>query len=512
MNKWLAAVIVMIGIFIALLDATIVDIVLPKMMSSLNTDTYGVQWVVISYLTAAAIAMTSVEWLGAKIGHRNTYLIGLVIFTFFSALCGQASSISFMNFSRFMQGLGEGIIVPIGMTILCEVFPDEERGTALGVYGLGASCAPALGPTLGGIITEHLSWRWIFYVNLPIGIVGIFLTIVLLRETSPDHEKPRRFDLLGFLCMAIAFGSLITFLSKGQEKGWLQSDYILSLIAVFVISFPLFIALQLKRSDPLFDLRVFRYRDFTLSIICMFIFSMSIYGIFLLFPMYLERFRQFTTLTAGLTMLPGSILAGLGVLAAGILSDKYSPRKLFLTSSVLMIIACWNLSGIDLYTERSTVIWYWLLWNVPMAFCFPPIQQIGFNEVPRAQLNLVSCAQNVSRLLAGSIGTAIAVTIMERRADSYFESFSRHIEYGNIATMNTLRALSGYLYSQGTPLLLIEKKGLKMLELFTTAQSYSYAIQSGIMWLGLIVIAVVVFGLFVREPNRNNGAVKIALH
>ena len=512
MNKWLAAGIVMIGIFIALLDATIVEIVLPKMMSSMNTDTYGVQWVVISYLTAAAIAMTSVEWLGAKIGHRNTYLAGLVIFTFFSILCGQATSIGFMNFSRFMQGLGEGIIVPIGMTILCEVFPDEERGTALGVYGLGASCAPALGPTLGGIITEHLSWRWIFYVNVPIGIIGIFLTIVLLRETSPEHDKPRSFDLPGFLTMAIAFGSLITFLSKGQEKGWLQSDYILALIAVFLISFPLFIVIQLKRKEPLFDLRVFRYRDFTLSFICMFVFSMSIYGIFLLIPMYLERFRQFTTLTSGLTMLPGSILAGFGVLAAGILSDKYSPKKLFLTSAVLMLIACWNLSTIDLYTERSTVIWYWLFWNIPMAFCFPPIQQIGFNEVPREKLNLVSCAQNVSRLLAGSIGTAFAITIMERRADSYFEAFGKYLNYGNVAAMNALRGLSGYLYSQGTPQLLIEKKGLKMLELFTTAKAYSYAIQSGIMWLGLLVIAVIILGLFVREPNRKNGAPKVPIH
>ena len=261
MNKWVAAGIVMIGIFIALLDATIVDIVLPKMMSSLNTDTYGVQWVVISYLTAAAIAMTSVEWLGAKLGHRNTYLVGLIIFTFFSILCGQANSITLMNISRFMQGIGEGIVVPIGMTILCEVFPDEERGAALGVYGLGASCAPALGPTLGGFITEHLSWRWIFYVNVPIGIIGIFLTMVLLRETSPEHEKARSFDLPGFLTMAIAFGSLITFLSKGQEKGWLQSDYILGLIAVFLISFPLFIVIQFKRKEPLFDLRVFLHKS-----------------------------------------------------------------------------------------------------------------------------------------------------------------------------------------------------------------------------------------------------------
>jgi EmrB/QacA subfamily drug resistance transporter len=335
---------------------------------------------------------------------------------------------------------------------------------------------------------------------------------MLLRETSPEHEKPRSFDLPGFLTMAIAFGSLITFLSKGQEKGWLQSDYILYLVAVFLISFPLFIGIQLKRKEPLFDLRVFRYRDFTLSFICMFIFSMSIYGIFVLIPMYLERFRQFTTLTAGLTMLPGSILAGFGVLAAGILSDKFSPKKLFLASAVLMIIACWNLSTIDLYTERSAVIWFWLLWNIPMAFCFPPIQQIGFNEVPREKLNLVSCAQNVSRLLAGSIGTAIAFTIMERRADTYFESFGKYLNYGNVAAMNALRGLSGYLYSQGTPQLLIEKKGLKMIELFTNAKAYSYAIQSGIMWLGLIVIAAVMFGLFVREPSKSNGSVKVPIH
>jgi len=164
-----------------------------------------------------------------------------------------------------------------------------------------------MGPTLGGLITEHLSWRWVFYVNLPIGLVGVFLTLVVLWETGIRRQQHIVFDMPGFLTMAVAFGSFITFLSKGQEKGWLQSDFILALIIVFCISLPLFIWIELTTAHPLFDLRIFRYRNFTLSMLCMFAMSAAIYGIFMMIPLYLERFRQFTTLTTGLTMLPGSI-------------------------------------------------------------------------------------------------------------------------------------------------------------------------------------------------------------
>ncbi|MCX8042761.1 MAG: DHA2 family efflux MFS transporter permease subunit [Desulfobacterota bacterium] len=511
-SKWIAAGIVMIGIFITLLDGTIVDVVLPKMMASLNTDTYGVQWVIIAYLIAAAIAMTSVDWLGSVLGHRYTYLVGLVIFTFFSALCGQASDIGFMVFSRFCQGLGEGIVVPIGMTILCEAFPEEERGMALGVYGLGASCAPALGPTLGGIITEHLSWRWIFYVNLPIGLFGIFLTLVVLWETGDRSLQPKRFDLPGFFTMAIAFGSFITFLSKGQEKGWLQSDFILALIIIFCVSLPLFIWIELTTEYPLFDLRIFRYRNFTLSMLCMFAMSAAIYGIFMMIPLYLERFRQFTTLTTGLTMLPGSIMAGVGVFIAGYLSDKYDPQKLFLYSSVFMFLTGLLLSSIDMDTERTTIVVLFMLWNIPLAFNFPPIQAIGFSGVPDDKISLVSCGQNASRLLAGSVGTAIAVTILERRADLFFETFGRHVSYDNIVAMNTLGSLSGYLHIHGTPLQMLQVKSLKMIELYLTVKSYIYAVKSDILWMTIIGLFAVVFCLFMKQQTGIQGRKHVPIH
>ena len=511
-SKWTAACIVMIGIFITLLDGTIVDVVLPKMMASLNTDTYGVQWVIISYLIAAAIAMTSVTWLASVLGHRYTYLLGLVIFTVFSAICGQATSIGVMNFARFCQGIGEGIVVPAGMIILTEVFPEEERGMALGVYGLGASCAPALGPTLGGIITEHLSWRWIFYVNVPIGIVGAALTLMLLWETGRKEESAKSFDLPGFITMALAFGSFITFLSKGQENGWLQSDFILFLMAVFAVTLPLFIWIELTTEKPLFDLRIFKYRNFTFSVLCMFAMSAAIYGIFMMIPMYLERFRQFSTLTTGLTMLPGSIMAGIGVMIAGYFSDKYDPKRLFFTSSVFMFITGIALSTLDLHTERSTVMWLFLFWNIPMAFNFPPIQAIGYSGVPQDKLDLVASGQNVSRLLAGSVGTAISVTILERRAETFFDSFGRAINYGNVAAMNTLRGLRGYLHFDGTPDLLLTKKSLKMMEQFTTVKAYVYAVQSDIFWLTILGMFAVIFCLFIKKQDSASGVKHVPMH
>ena len=201
-SKWTAACIVMIGIFITLLDGTIVDVVLPKMMSSLNTDTYGVQWVIISDFIAAAIAMTSVGWLSSVLGHRNTYLLGLVIFTVFSAICGQATSIGMMNVARFCQGIGEGIVVPVGMIILCEVFPRRGARHGPGRLRPGGQLRAGHGANPRRLITEHLSWRWVFYVNLPIGIIGVFLTLMLLWETGKKDASAKSFDLPGFITMS----------------------------------------------------------------------------------------------------------------------------------------------------------------------------------------------------------------------------------------------------------------------------------------------------------------------
>jgi DHA2 family multidrug resistance protein len=228
--------------------------------------------------------------------------------------------------------------------------------------------------------------------------------------------------------------------------------------------------------------------------------------------MYMERFRQFTTLTTGLTMLPGSIMAGMGVMVAGYLSDKYSPKKLFFFSSLFMFIFGLTLSFVDQHTERSTIMLLFMLWNIPMAFQFPPVQAVGYSGMPQDKLDLVSCGQNVARLLAGSVGTAISVTILERKAETFFESFGRTINYGNIAAMNALRSMKGYLHFEGTPHQLLDTTALKMMELSLTLKSYIYAVQSDILWLTILGMLAVIFALFIKKQDAKDGVKHAPLH
>jgi DHA2 family multidrug resistance protein len=422
-----------------------------------------------------------------------------------------ATDLTMMNIYRFFQGIGEGIMVPIGMTIVCAVFPEEERGTALGVFGVGASCGPAIGPSLGGVITEHLSWPWVFYINLPIGLLGILLTLFVLWETGPRDKKRIPFDLPGFLTMSIAVGSLIIFLSKGQEKGWLQSDFILGMIAVFIVSFPLFIWIEFNTKDPLIDLRVFKNKTFSLTIVCMAFLSISIYAIMVLMPLYLERGRGFTTLEAGLILLPGSCLSIIGILLAGWLTDRYNPKKLFLISAALMVVGGILMSAFDQHTERSIIIFVFILWVPPMLFCFPPIQAMGLAQIGN-KINLASSLQNVSRLLAGCIGTALAVTLQVRRSESLFESFGRYITHGNTATEHIINSQQAYVSTHGTPASLIDTKALRLLLLIIEQKAFVYSVGYTILWVTIIAGLSVIFCLLIKNKDVVTGGSNKPMH
>ncbi len=235
-ERVLLTFIVMVGFFMAILDTTIVDIVVPKMMAPLSTDLYGVQWVITSYMMAAATALLFTENLAKYIGYPYTFIIGLGIFTFSSALCGMAQNLPQMILYRVLQGIGEAFIAASAQTILLSAYPPHKRGLAMGVFGLGVSFAPALGPLLGGFITEILNWRWIFYINVPIGILN-FLAALLFLPKSLGKTKIFHFNFLSYFFIASATVSLLIMLSKGQQYGWYQSDLILLLFFVSIFSF-----------------------------------------------------------------------------------------------------------------------------------------------------------------------------------------------------------------------------------------------------------------------------------
>jgi DHA2 family multidrug resistance protein len=505
-GKWVSAIIVTLGIFMALLDTTIVNIALPKMMAALEADYYGIQMVVISYLLGSAISMAAVGWLGDRFGAKAIFLVGLGIFTGMSALCGIASSLTFMDTIRFCQGIGEGFIIPTGLVVLYETFPREEHGMAMGFYGLGAAFAPALGPTIGGLITEHLSWRWIFYVNLPIGIVGLVAGWLILKRVKALKPKVP-FDGWGFILMAISLSALILFLSKGQEKGWLQSDYILTLMLIFVITFIPFIVVQLRRKEPLLNVRLFSNRTYAIGVAVLALFSFAAYGFWLLLPVYLEKLRQYTTLTSGLIMLPGSLASGLSIIVAGILSDRWRPKAVLLICLVGGALMSFDFhTGVD--TSKSQIIWDYAKWIIFTGGAFVPVTLISLSVLSAKEINMGSTILNVVRLIFGCIGTTFAVSLFSSKTATFYTILSSKVNYGSPAT----RGLVGkefLLYGKSFvgPIL---QKFQATLQGYISSYASSYAVEATFRTLGIMLCAALIGALFVK--HRKASSSKVVIH
>ena len=499
--KWVASVVLMFGIFMTLLDTTIVDITLPKMLASLNTDTYGVQWVVIAYMIGSAVAMTLVGWMGAATSYRFVYIFGLLIFVVFSAICGQANSLGMMITGRLIQGIGEGLVVPISMTYLFLVFPRHEAGLAMGIYGLGASFAPALGPTIGGFLTEHLNWRWIFYVNLPIGGFGLILAAFLLRRIKPEDEIKWPFDWIGFILLATSLGSLITFLSKGQEKGWFQSDMIVILIASWILSSIGFLIWESCRKNPVVDLRLFNNRLFSISIISLACFSLTLYAVYFLLPLYMERLREYPTLLSGLILFPGSIAMGIALIIGGILSDRMSVRTIAIVCIIAFSISCYAFGSLDLTTPKEKIIVLFVIWGIAAGPLFPALTTGGLSKLQISQVSMGSAIQNVTRLVAGSIGTSLAVTLLERRADYFYVLFSRHTEPGNMPFSVAWKKAVDWFISKGSSVAEANIQAKTLINLYITAKSYFTAYQSAFKILALFALMAIPFLLFFRASK-----------
>lgn len=500
-NKWLVAALVSAGIFIALLDTTIVDIVLPKMMSELETDLYGVQWVIIAYFLGAAVSMTVVGWLAEAFGHRNTYALGVALFALTSALCGLAANLELMLTARFVQGIAEGMMLPVGALILTDAFPPEQRGLALGVYGLGASFAPAIGPSLGGFITEHLTWRWVFWVNVPIGIADALLAYLLLANVR--SEKIRKLDLVGLTLLSVSLGSFIVFISKGQEKGWLDSDFILYSFLIFCATFLGFVVWELFAPEPLLPRQLFVNSGVVLSLLAMAFVSMAAYGVFLMLPVYLQKLKGLTTLQAGLIMLPGSLAAASTTMLSGLLSDKLRPKWVAAFFLLCMFVTTWQFRT-GFFVPRSATVWDNFWWGLAMGGVFTPLFLLLLACVPKEEFSDASMVMNVVRLVMGSVGTALATNTFTNRSVAFYDALASRVEEGSPWGYELLMRLGAAPDSSGqVPVeAMVKAKAAAgtLLQALASGDAFQATWRHLALW-GLLALAVVLWMKNVRAAG-----------
>jgi len=424
LDRALITFVVMTGFFMAILDTTIVDIVVPKMMGPLSTDLYGIQWVVTAYMTAAAAGLIFVVSLAPRIGYAWTFLSGLTLFTFSSAMCGMSGSLPSMVFWRVCQGLGEAFIAASAQTILLAVYPPERQGLAMGIFGLGVSFAPALGPTLGGFLTDHLSWRWVFYINLPVGLLNLTAGLFFLpRELGRTGRF--EFNLRSYLFLTSFTVSLLVLLSKGQQLGWFQSRTIGLLAFVSALSLTAYLASELLSRRPLLDLSIYLIPTFGLTMAYhFFVLGFSMYQVFYLLPLYYENLKGLTTFQAGVHMLAFASFIGLFSVISGSLSDRVRPQYILVVSFLLYSVASlFLLPRLNYYTPALTAALYTIPVGMAIGTFFPPLTRITLSGLgPRTGLGVVLL--HYQRFIGGSFGTAIATNTLTYRTDFHFQEMT----------------------------------------------------------------------------------------
>ena len=414
--RWWVLANVMIGTFMSVLDATIVNVALPKIMATFGVSVDKAEWVITAYMLVFAVMLPTSGWLADHFGYKRTYFWSLFLFTLGSLLCGLSWNESALVFFRVIQGIGAGLMMPVGMAIVTREFPVEKRGMAMGFWSIAAAASVSFGPMMGGWLIDNFRWHAIFDVNVPVGILGMLATWIIQREYKT--QKIVSFDLVGFVSLTVFLVSLLLALAEGNAAwntgGW-TSRFILSCFAISLVGLVVFLINEFSVPDPLIDLSLFRSFNFAVTNLVLFIFGLGMFGSTFLLPLYLQGSLGYTALQAGMVFLPVGILQGVSAPISGIMADKANPKIPVLIGIIFLAYSLYLNSFLSLYSEHYQIMRPLYIRGLAMGLMFAPLSTIALSAVPRSKIAQASGLLNITRQIGGSFGVAILGTLLLRR-------------------------------------------------------------------------------------------------
>ena len=437
-NRWAIALTVTLATFMEVLDTSIANVALPHIAGGLGASQDEATWVLTSYLVSNAIILPASAYLTSFMGRKRFYMICVVLFGISSALCGLAPSLPLLIFFRVLQGMGGGGLAPSEQAILADTFPPKQRGQAFAVYGMAVVFAPAIGPTLGGWITDNYDWRWIFFINVPVAILSIFLTARIVedpphiqKEVAEMRKRGLNLDYIGFGLLALGFGSLQFVLDKGQEDDWFGSHVITTFFILCVISLLALILWELRqirqKHRPILDLTMFRNRTFGNSFILMFVLGFVLFGTTVLIPQFAQTIMGYTAERAGLVISPGGVMVMIMMPLVGFLVGRVDARYLVAFGFAMLSAALARMHSLDALASYSYLAWLRVFQAAGLAFLFVPINTLSYTDVPLEKNNDVSGLTNLARNIGGSAGTSFFVTELARRSQFHQERLAPHL-------------------------------------------------------------------------------------
>ena len=509
--KWWVLANVMIGTFMAVLDATIVDVALPKIMSTFGITIDTAKWVATAYLLVLAVMLPTSGWIADRFGYKKTYTTALTLFTIGSLICSLSWNETALILLRVIQGMGAGLLMPVGMAIVTREFPPEKRGLAIGFWSIAAAASVSLGPTFGGYLIDNFAWHSIYDINVPIGIVAIFATMVIQREYQ--SQKVRHFDFVGFVSLAVFLTSLLLALSDGNASwntgGW-TSNFILTCFALAFISFVVFLTVELNIREPLVDLRLLKNFNFGMANLVLFIFGMGMFGSTFLLPLYLQNGLGFTAFQSGSLFLPIGFIQGIMAPLAGFLSDKINPKFPAMLGIVLLAVSLFINHFLSLFSETPSVMITLYLRGLGMGFIFTPLSALSLSEIPREKMAQASGLFNVLRQVGGSFGVAIMGTLLTNRTTFHLANYGASVDQSSPVVQNVLHDLKYFaMQSGGGDASLTSMRAQALLIYHVSQQAFVSAIDDDFFLSSLITIICIVPVIFLRKVKKRAKVEKI---
>ena len=507
MYKWLVLANVMIGTFMAVLDSTIVNVGLPKIMATFGVTIDKIEWVMTAYLLVLAVMLPTSGWVADHFGYKRTYALALILFTIGSFLCGMAWDENMLVVFRVIQGAGAGFLMPVGMAIVTREFPPERRGIALGFWSIAAAASVSFGPLIGGYLIDNFSWHTIFYVNVPVGILGVFATIVIQREYKTEHT--RNFDFLGFASVAVFLTFLLLALTDGNASwntgGW-TSTFILACFALSLIGLVVFLITEFKVKHPLIELRLLKDFNFGITNIVLFIFGLGMFGSTFLMPLYLQNSLNYTPFQAGLVFLPVGILQGIMAPVAGFLSDRVDARIPAAIGIILLGISMYLNYFLSLFSMHSQIMLPLYLRGFAMGLMFTPLSTLALTNVPKHKMAQASGLFNVIRQVGGSFGVAMFGTLLTRRLIFHTASYGMAVNEHSASFQKVIRGLEHFSqHAIGGSMPQSTLRGRALIIGHLLKQAFVSAVNDAFLVAGVITIVCLVPIFFLRRKRSGIG-------
>jgi MFS transporter, DHA2 family, multidrug resistance protein len=506
-HKWIIAGSVLTGTIMAVLDSSIVNVALPTMSGTMGVTIEQITWVVTGYILANVLIMPLVALLSGRFGRKNFYMANVILFTAASMACGLSHSLAMMVFFRAIQGIGGGVLLTVSQAILRETFPIEEQGTAMGIFGLGVVIAPAFGPTLGGWLTDQYSWPWIFFINVPIGVINLILVSRFVEDPSYLVRRKGDIDWLGLGLMVVGLGSLQLMLESGQRNDWFESGYVIRLAMLAVVGLVTFVWRELTTPHPAVDLRILRNISFSSATALGGVLGMALNGSLFLLPLFLQNLLGYPAMKSGLALMPRSLAMAVIMPIGGRFYNKIGPRILVGAGLAITGLSFLELSHLTSQVGFWDIFWPQVAQGVGFSLIFVALSTAALATIARPEITAATGLYNVSRQVFGSVGIAIAATQLTAGVTRYHAMLAERAGTANATAVNWLQSVTAALMARtGVDVATARQEALKLMDLTVTRQATVLSYNRVFVLVSLLFIFALPLVLLLKRGHATEDA------